>query len=119
MSKSNELHALFKAADDRDDRLTPGQTHRLVVDELATEPLQLAAQMMREGLDRGTLPRATIFQGCFMLHDRINGPPDVKARKKSAEDNTFQLSFAWSSPDGQQHEAEMDYPDVKEADDNG
>lgn len=108
-NETSKLHALFQAADDIDDRLAPGQTHRLVVDELGfIEPLQLAAQMMREGLDKGTLPRATIFQGCFMLHDRINGPPDVKVRKKSNEQNTFQLSFAWSTPEGEQHQAQMD-----------
>lgn len=114
-NETSKLHALFQAADDIDDRLAPGQTHRLVVDELGfIEPLQLAAQMMRAGLDQGTLPRATIFQGCFMLHDRINGPPDVKARKKSAEQNTFQLEFAWSTPNGEEHTAEMEYPDVEE-----
>lgn len=107
-NETKKLHELFKAADEIDDRLSPGQTHRLVVDELGMEPLHLVAQMMREGLDKGTLPRATIFQGGFMLHDRINGPPDVKVRKKSNEQNTFQLEFAWSTPTGEVHTDTME-----------
>lgn len=109
MDQSKQLMALLKSGDELDDRLSPGQTHRLVVDELGgEEPLQMAARMMAEGLGQGTLPRATIFQGCFMLHDRINGPPDVKARKKTPEQNTFQLAFSWQDPDGVEHETSME-----------
>lgn len=91
---------------DIDMRLTPGQIHAAVTEALGCEPLVFAANLLAMSVHAQS--KITIAPGeaakiALAITDRIYGPPDVKIRKRGADENQFELDFAWATPAGKIH----------------
>src|SRR4029079_11275927 len=88
---------LEQATEDR--RLTDAQRYIGLVEVFGCDPLILAAKSLQRAMDHRskiTMPEETIQKLLIMMHDRVVPMPDQKARKRSEDENQFELNSAWS-----------------------
>jgi hypothetical protein len=86
-----------------DARLTPGQLHAAVTEALGCEPIVFAANLLAMSVharSKITIAPAEAAKIALAITDRIYGPPDVKMRRKSTDENQFELEFAWATAKG-------------------
>jgi len=88
---------------DIDNRLTAGELHAAACEALGCEPIVFACNLLAMAMDarsKITIAPAESARLALAVMDRIYGPPDVKARKKGADENQFELNFSWATPQG-------------------
>lgn len=88
---------LEQATDDR--RLSDAQRYIGLVEVFGCDPLILAAKRLQRAMDHRSkivLPEEVIIRLLVMMHDRVIPMPDSKTRKRSAEEDQFELTFDWS-----------------------
>jgi hypothetical protein len=89
-----------------DGRLSDGQLHYLVTGVLKTEPLIYAAKLLAlagNSKSKVRMPLADQARLALMLNDRLYGPVSVKVKRHAANDDQFELQFAWEDASGEQH----------------
>jgi hypothetical protein len=87
-----------------DARLTPGQLHAAVVESLGCEPIVFVANLLAMSIHARSKITIAPAEACkigLAVMDRLYGPPDVKIRRASVDENQFELEFAWAGKDSE------------------
>jgi hypothetical protein len=104
--RNNKSMALIRSMlDDHeiDMRLTPGQLHAACTEALGAEPIVFACNLLAMSIharSKISIHPAEAAKIALAVMDRIYGPPDAKARKKTDSENQFELEFAWATDKG-------------------
>lgn len=83
-----------------DMRMSEAQLHSAVLKVMGCEPIILDSKLIHMCLDKrselyGQVPAPMLHRMLCDVHDRINPQPDRAMRKRSENDNQFELNFEW------------------------
>jgi hypothetical protein len=97
------VHAIV-AGGDNDERLTEAQRYAGVLKVLKCDPAILMAKVIDLCLDKRSkwnVDTYTLHRMILDLHHCITPSPDVRARRPNADENQFELDFAWQVQNGE------------------